>query len=120
MFISLSKYFVQVSRGQCILAVTGGVEVFAKIQNILHCMCFLSSELSCIIGRISTNIGDKLGSKVADLAKYVHLQEVEHFKLLFRSQNLHQNNENIFKQIPITFLQKRFRKKGSIGPLLFI
>ena len=37
------------------------------------------SELNCLIGRFSTNIGDKLGSKVADLAKYVHLQEVGRF-----------------------------------------
>ena len=30
---------------------------------------------TCTIGRILTNISDKQGSKVADLAKYVHLQE---------------------------------------------
>ena len=29
-----------------------------------------------MIGRISTSIGDKQQSKVADLAKYVHLPEV--------------------------------------------
>ena len=33
------------------------------------------SELSCTIERILTNISDKQGSKVADLVKYVHLQE---------------------------------------------
>ena len=38
------------------------------------------SELSCIIGRISTNIGDKQG--VADFAKYVHLQEVGTFQII--------------------------------------
>ena len=48
----------------------------------------IMSELSCIAGKISTNIGDKQGSKVTDLAKYVHLQEVGHLKLLFRLQNL--------------------------------
>ena len=30
------------------------------------------SELICITGRISTTIGDKQQSKVADLGKYVH------------------------------------------------
>ena len=34
------------------------------------------SQLICIIGRISTSIGDKQQSKVADLGKYVHLPEV--------------------------------------------
>ena len=37
------------------------------------------SELICIIGRISTSIGDKRQSKVSDLAKYVHLPEVGTF-----------------------------------------
>ena len=49
------------------------------------------SELSCPIGRISTNIRDKLASEVEDLAKYVHLQEEGTFQslgLLFRSQSL--------------------------------
>ena len=49
------------------------------------------SELSCTIGRISTNIRDKLASEVEDLAKYVHLQEEGTFQslgLLFRSQSL--------------------------------
>ena len=44
-------------------------------------------ELICIIGRISTSIGDKQENKVADLAKYVHLPEVGTFQV-FRSQNL--------------------------------
>ena len=39
------------------------------------------SELICIIGRISTSIGDKQQSKVADLAKYVHLPEVGTFQV---------------------------------------
>ena len=46
------------------------------------------------MGRILTNISDKLGSKVADLAKYVHLQEVGTFQIL---TILHQNSDNIFK-----------------------
>ena len=39
------------------------------------------SELICIIGRISTSIGDKQQSKVADLGKYVHLPEVGTFQV---------------------------------------
>ena len=39
------------------------------------------SELICIIGKISTSIGDKQQSKVADLAKYVHLPEVGTFQV---------------------------------------
>ena len=39
------------------------------------------SELICIIGTISTSIGDKQQSKVADLAKYVHLPEVGTFQV---------------------------------------
>ena len=39
------------------------------------------AELICIIGRISTSIGDKQLSKVADLAKYVHLPEVGTFQV---------------------------------------
>ena len=39
------------------------------------------SELICIIGRISTTIGDKQQSKVADLGKYVHLPEVGTFQV---------------------------------------
>ena len=39
------------------------------------------SELICIIGRFSTSIGDKQQSKVADLAKYVHLPEVGTFQV---------------------------------------
>ena len=40
------------------------------------------SELSCIIRRISTNMGDKQESKVADFAKYLHLQEVGTFQII--------------------------------------
>ena len=39
------------------------------------------SELICIIGRIPTSIGDKQHSKVAELAKYVHLPEVGTFQV---------------------------------------
>ena len=39
------------------------------------------SELICITGRISTSNGDKQQSKVADLAKYVHLPEVGTFQV---------------------------------------
>ena len=39
------------------------------------------SELICIIGRISTSIGDKQQSRVADLGKYVHLPEVGTFQV---------------------------------------
>ena len=39
-------------------------------------------ELSCIIARVSTNIADKHGNKVPDLAKYVHLQEVGTFQIV--------------------------------------
>ena len=39
------------------------------------------SELICITGRISTSIGDKQQSKVADLTKYVHLPEVGTFQV---------------------------------------
>ena len=39
------------------------------------------SELICIIGRISTTIGDKQQSKVADLGNYVHLPEVGTFQV---------------------------------------
>ena len=38
-------------------------------------------ELICIFGRISTSIGDKQQSKVADLAKYVHLPDVGAFQV---------------------------------------
>ena len=40
------------------------------------------SELSCNIRMTSTSIGDSLRSKVADLAKYVHLQEVGTFQII--------------------------------------
>ena len=39
------------------------------------------SELICIIGRISTSIGDKQQSKVVDLDKYVHLPEIGTFQV---------------------------------------
>ena len=39
------------------------------------------SELICIIGRISTSIGDEQQSKVADLGKYVYLPEVGTFQV---------------------------------------
>ena len=59
------------------------------------------SELNCIIGRISTNIGNKhKGLKVADLVKYVHFQEVGTFQNNFGYKiltTLHQNNDNISK-----------------------
>ena len=47
-------------------------------QNIFDTDMF---ELICIIGRISTSIGDKQQSKVADLAKYVYLPEVGTFQV---------------------------------------
>ena len=49
----------------------------SKYFRYQYCM----SELICIIGRISTSIGDKQQSKVADLAKYVHLPEVGTFQV---------------------------------------
>ena len=60
------------------------------------------SGLICTIGRISTSIGDKQQSKVADLAKYVHLPEVGTFQVSMYfghkiSTILHQNSDNIFK-----------------------
>ena len=48
------------------------------VQNIFDTNM---SELICIIGRISTGIGDKQESKVADLAKYVHLVQVGTFQV---------------------------------------
>jgi hypothetical protein len=40
------------------------------------------SELTYIFGRISSSIGDKQRNKVANLAKYVHLQEVGTFQII--------------------------------------
>ena len=39
-------------------------------------------ELTYIIGKISTSIGDKHRSKVTNLAEYVHLQEVGTFQIV--------------------------------------
>ena len=39
-------------------------------------------EVTYIIGRISTSIGDKHWRKVANLAKYVHLHEVGTFQII--------------------------------------
>ena len=85
-----------------------------------------------MIGKISTNIGCKQGSKVTGMAKYIHLQEVGTFQINYFGHKiltiLHQNSENIFKSIPIMFLQKNLRKrgkvkicmkKGNVGQLLF-
>ena len=63
------------------------------------------SELSCIIGKMSTNIGDKLGSKVADLANYPNLHDIDTFQIIISvPKSLHKNNDNIFRLIPIMFL----------------
>ena len=108
---SLSKHSVLIPRGQSVSSVTGGVEYFREDRqhtwhnlvpreivcclssrkqlespwNLLQCAQNIfdtdMSELICIIGRISTSIDDKQQSKVADLAKYVHLPEVGTFQV---------------------------------------
>ena len=69
------------------------------------------SELTYIFGRISTSIGDKQRCKVANLAKYVHLQEVCTFQIIISVINY----KLYYTKTVIIYLST-----NNVGPLLFI
>ena len=86
---SFSKHSVLIPRGQSVSAVTGGVEYFREDRQHTCtisfperlCAVYLRENIQPLLSRPTTSIGDKQQSKVADLAKYVHLPEVGTFQV---------------------------------------
>jgi hypothetical protein len=95
-----------------------------QVKTYLKCAWYHYVWTDVHIWKDFNKIGDKQRSKVENLAKYVHLQEVGRFQIIIsvtKYQLFYTKAVIIYRnKYQLCFYKKYLGKKANVGPLLFI